>query len=107
MKEETIVAVIKNVGEECKVVTIANELKSFQDVVKGYIEVYPLREDILIICNEEGRLQNLELNFPVHCKNGYTEYIVGNVVFVSNDGVEFGSLNEEQISFIKKEIKLL
>lgn len=102
MKEETIVAVIKNVGEKGKITSINNDLKSFQDIVKGYIEVYPLRDDILIVCNEEGKLQNLDLNFSIPCRNGYTEHIVGNVVIVSNEGEDFGSLNEEQISFLKK-----
>ena len=102
MKEETIVVVIKNVGEKGKITSINNDLKSFQDIVKGYIEVYPLRDDILIICNEEGKLQNLELNFSIPCRNNYVEHIVGNVVVVSNQGEEFGSLNDEQISFLKK-----
>ena len=102
MKEETIVAVVKNVGEKGKVASIKNDLKSFQDIVKGYIEVYPLRDDILIICNEEGKLQNLDLNFSIPCRNNYVEHIVGNVVIVSNEGEDFGSLNEEQISFLKE-----
>ena len=101
MKEETIVAVVKNVGEEGKITGIKNDLESFQDIVEGYIEVYPLRDDILIICNEEGKLQNLELNLSIHCRNNYVEHIVGNVVVVSNQGEDFGSLNEEQISFLK------
>lgn len=101
MREEKIVAVIKRVGKEGEIVTVNNELEDFQEIVKGYMEIYPLRNDILIICNEEGKLMNLPVNFGIPCRDNYTEYMVGDVVIVSNNGDEFGSLNEEQISFLK------
>ena len=38
---------------------IDNTLESMQALVGGYIEVYPLTGEIVIVCNEEGKLLGL------------------------------------------------
>lgn len=101
MKEEKIVSVVKKVGEKGKVTTLKNELKSFQNIVGGYIEVYPFTKDILLICNEEGKIHGLEHNFAITFSNGHIEHIVGDIVFVSDQGEDFGSLDDKQISFLR------
>ena len=38
-------------------------LKPLQEIVGGYIEaVYPFDDPVAIICNEEGKLNSLEMN---------------------------------------------
>lgn len=77
-------------------------LKHLQEAVGGYIEVvYPFKEPVGIICNEEGKLDGLPLNRALHDpKTGeITDIIAGNmfVVGLTDDG--FCSLTPEQ--FIK------
>ncbi len=63
--------------------------------VGGYIEPIRLAEDLLLYCNEEGKMYNLPYNEvatalvkSMYESNGYTwgDYLVGNVVFVGDDG---------------------
>ena len=42
---------------------IDSDLKSMQAVVDGYIQaIYPFEDPVAIICNEEGKLRNMEGN---------------------------------------------
>lgn len=100
-KASKIKVVVKNVNENGKVVEVDNELQTFQNIVNGYIETYPLNDEILIICNEEGKLMELETNFAIQVSDDYVEHIVGNVVFVSVEGSEFAGLSDESISFLE------
>lgn len=107
-KEERITVVFKEAGKRGEIKTIENELETLQKMVGGYIEAvpFPAGNDILLICNEEGKLMKLKPNFTVAYNlkgKEVCDYIVGDVLFVSVDGEEFGSLTEEQIECLKKE----
>ena len=53
---------VKEVGEE---------LEDLQHEVGGYIEaVYPFEDEIAIVCNEEGKLNGLELNRALRGDDG-------------------------------------
>ena len=83
-----------------KVKEIKGELHEMQEIVGGYIECVRFGiKNILIVCNEEGKLQNLKPNFMF---NG--DVIVGDVFFCSDGEEEFESLSEEQIEFVMNAI---
>lgn len=45
---------------------IEDGLKSMQEIVGGYIEAYyPFRDPVVLICNEEGKLNGLPYNRTV------------------------------------------
>ena len=89
-------AIIKEVGKAPYIKDIDNTLEIFKKLVGGYIEVVRMDEDILIICNEEGKLQGLPPNFTIG-----RDFIAGTAVFVSFDGKEdFTSLTDFQIDYI-------
>ena len=89
--------IIKEVGNAPQVKEIENKLDVFQGIVGGYIEVVRVGADILLICNEEGKLQGLPPNFGVG-----RDVIVGTAIFVAFDGSEdFAGLSDEQIERIK------
>lgn len=92
-----ISVVVKRVGEKAKQVKILNDLRIIQNIVDGFIETVYMGNGIYLVCNEEGKLEELEPNFALG-----NDIIVGNVVFVGSDGEEFTSLNENQISILKK-----
>lgn len=55
---EKIKVIVKRPDEGIGHVTyISNNLKNLQNTVGGYIQVVPLAEDVLMICNEEGTNQ--------------------------------------------------
>ena len=66
---------------------IANKLESLQKIVGGYIETVTLDKDMVIICNEEGRLNGLQRN----CKVCGIEF-VGPIIFAGVTGEEFASV---------------
>jgi uncharacterized protein (DUF736 family) len=88
--------IIKNVGQQPEVAEIENDLDEMQDIVGGYIETINLGEDIVLVCNEEGKLDNLPFNFPLQ-----GDFIVGNAFFTkANDEGDFVDLNKKDIELI-------
>jgi len=69
---------------------ISNNLKNLQTFVGGYIEVVPVTRNIVMICNEEGKLQGLDPNFRY-----LTDMIVGPVIFCGVKGEEFADMPVE------------
>lgn len=89
-------AIIKEVGQSPKVEDIKNDLQTLQELVGGYIECVMLGQGIVLVVNEEGKLDGLPVNFPLG-----NDVIVGTTVFVADnfDG-EFTDLSEEQIEMV-------
>lgn len=83
--KDIIKCLVKNPGEQLKIGCIPNTLSEFQKAVGGYIEAVPIRPDLIMIINEEGKLRNLPHNFNLF---GYDE-IVGTALFVGAKGEEF------------------
>lgn len=76
-------------------VTIKNELKALQEAVGGYIETLTLAEGVVLICNEEGKLLNMEPNTHFYTING--EFLL-----VGENGDEFGDLTEKQMEQLEE-----
>lgn len=78
---------------------INNDLEGIQGEVEGLFECIYLDEDCTLVCNEEGKLNGMELNRRVG-----NDIIAGPFFIVgdSNDG-EFISLTDEQVEQYKKE----
>lgn len=88
--------IVKAVNEMPKVEEVENKLEVFQKIVGGHIEVVRMEENILLICNEEGKINGLPPNFSM----GY-DVIVGTAVFVAFDGKEdFTGLSDTQMLLI-------
>lgn len=66
---------------------VSDSLENLQKIVGGYIECVYLREDLVIICNEEGKLLGLEPNMRFGI-----DYLVGTIIVVGNDGDSFGDI---------------
>lgn len=100
-----IVAVVKEPGGAAKIKTIDNTLKSFQEIVGGYIECIPFPgiEELDIFLNEEGKLIGLNPNIYLR---EYKDIIVGTFFVVGNDGEgDAISLTEEQIEKVREYIE--
>lgn len=77
------------------------QLEWLQSICDGYIETLPflaLEQRLLLICNEEGKIREMEENFFY---NG--DVIVGPVVVVSfNSDGEMLPLTRDQINYVKE-----
>lgn len=83
MKDE-IKIYVKEPGEPAVLRTVPNTLEALQKLVGGYIEDVTVATDLVVICNDGGRL----LGMPYNCKFcGYS--FVGTVLFVGVDGEDF------------------
>ena len=71
---------------------IENTLKAEQEAVGGYIEVLPLDNEKLLICNEEGKLNGMQGNRRIG-----NDVIAGPFFIVGEDGDEFRSLTDEEV----------
>lgn len=87
--------VVKKVGQKPEIKEIKNELHVLQEIVGGYIECFPIIDNVLCVCDEEGKLKNYQPNFFF---NG--DIIVGDVFFVAEDEEDFESLNDDQIKML-------
>lgn len=91
-KEIKVVVIDKNLKNFREVMTIRNDLKVLQDIVGGWIEVYPAASDLLVICNEEGRLNNMPYTATIA-----GEQFFGPLILCGQDGDEFASIPEKYI----------
>lgn len=82
---------------------IEDTLEAEQALVGGLIEVaYPPshKDNTMIVCNEEGKLDNLDINRCLYAADGYPYDVVFGTFFVVTDDGEggFASLTEEQLT---------
>ena len=98
MKENQILVVIKEPGKEPRVEPLFdNTLDAFKEAVGGWIECVTIADDLVIICNEEGKLRGLPFNVEVlGC------LLVGTIVVAGVKGDEFASLKSRHVPFVMR-----
>lgn len=85
-------------GKTARVIEIKDGLKGMQEFVGGgFIEaIYPYDDPVAIVCNEEGKLNHMELNRALYTEDGEMFDIVAGPMFVCGLGEEdFASLQGE------------
>lgn len=85
-------------GKAAQVIEIKDGLKGMQEFVGGgFIEaIYPYNDPVAIVCNEEGKLNHMELNRALYTEDGEMFDIVAGPMFVCGLGEEdFASLQGE------------
>jgi len=106
MKKEPVIKVLKVEPDKApKLIEMPNELETMQEIVGGYIQVFPLADDVAIVCNEEGKMNGMELNRPIYYDGKIVEIIAG-TFFIAGDDLsigEFVSLTDEQIEQYTKQ----
>lgn len=99
MKEKQIMVMLKRPGCEPELEPLfENTLEAFQAAVGGYIETCTLTEDLVIICNEEGKLyDSLPYNVTI-CGEDF----VGTILAVGVKGDEFASIPARHIPLVRR-----
>ena len=86
----------KEPGKFPEVVDIQNTLEALQEAVGGYIEVFPVATDLVILCDEEGRIDGK----PFNCNLCGTDFC-GTILFVGVDGPEFTDIDPHVAELFK------
>ncbi len=85
---------------------ISGTLESFQDIVKGNIEV--TTDDrlpgMLLVVNDEGKINEMRFCRKIFT-NSYPDYIFGTFFVVGNGKDDFVSLTDEQVQQVKTRFK--
>ena len=89
-----IKVVYKEPGKSAEVRTIENDLHVLQELVGGWIQMVNIQSDVALICNEEGKLLDLQPNVYVH---GIGDVVVGPIVFAGVDGEDLTDLPEYEL----------
>lgn len=105
--KETMAVVVIEPKKPARKEIIENSLEAMQKVVGGYIEVIPaewmvggnllLNRNLLLVLNEEGKLEGLEPNFPT--KDGW-DYIFGTVFVCKKQEDEMVGLSDEEVNLV-------
>ena len=84
---EKIFVLTKRPGCAPRHVWVSNSLEALQKAVGGYIETVTIAEDLVILCDEEGRLKDK----PYNCTICGVDF-VGDIVMAGVAGEEFADL---------------
>lgn len=96
--DEKIRVLVVEPMKEPKVEYIENTLDDMQRVVGGLIEEIDLNDNTVLVCNEEGKLMNLQANRRVG-----RDVIAGTFFIAGDDGSEdLVSLTDEQVNEYKE-----
>lgn len=98
-----------------QVIEIENELEPMQEFVGGYIEildrVYIGGKRFVLVCNEEGKLNDLPLGRVLFDDDGnlvdiiYGNFFITKHVFNRDYEAEFGSLDAEETEIVLKKFE--
>lgn len=98
LPEENIRVLVVEPGKDPEVRVIENSLEAIQQIVQGCIECVTLHdkagEDLDLICNEEGKIRNLQMNAIIP---EIGDMIFGTFLIAGTNRDEFASLTDEQI----------
>lgn len=90
-----IKVIIKRPGEKPYTTWISDRLENLQKTVEGYIETVTVLTDLVIICNEEGRIRNL----PYNCTILGADFF-GTILLAGINGEEFGNVPDGAWKFL-------
>ena len=91
----------KEVGKRPKPMEIEDTLEAKQKLVGGLIGVVPYIDNMLLICNEEGKILNMPANLVFD-----NDYISGNCFVVGDDfeNEGFKSLTVDELRTARKDL---
>ena len=99
--EKTIEVLLIKPLKAPKVIEITPELKDMQQLVGGDIEEYaPFDDEVVIICNDEGKLNGLPLNRAVYDEKGEMLDIIAGDFFLT-----YAPLTSESFESLPEKLK--
>lgn len=98
MKDDKIRVINLPPGKTAEIIEVENSLEKLQELVGGFIEVKPLEDDVVIVCNKDGKLNGLPMNRTIRGRNGEVSDIICGSFFICYappESEEFLSMPED------------
>ena len=97
MSKDKIRVIMLRPGKRATVEVIDASLSGMQEIVGGYIQaVYPFDDPVAIVCNEEGKLDGLEMNRALRDEDGdIYDVLCGTAFLCGLTADNFGDMPEE------------
>lgn len=76
---------------------VEDKLEEYQKLVEGHLESVHITQNIVMICNDEGKIKKLDPNIIWG-----SDVIVGNIFVVGAQDDDFRSLTENEIKVVKE-----
>ena len=97
-----MVVLIKRPGSSAEVIKIDNKLATLQKLVEGPIEcVYPFKNALGLIVNEEGKIQGKEPNFALVMNGEIYDFVAGTALIVGLTVDDFTDIPQDLIDDIQ------
>lgn len=99
--EKTIQIVKVKPMDNARIAEIDHTLEAMQELVGGYIEAIPIDDEVVIVCNEEGKLHGLQPNRGLYYDGELADILFGTFFICAAplDKGEFASLTDEQAEY--------
>lgn len=109
MSDEKRKVLLVKPGEYARATEIGSDLESMQAAVGGWIEEYmPFEDDVALVCNEEGKMNGLDLNRAIYSEDGQMMDIIAGDFFVCYAPIEsesFQSLPDNLMDKYEKKFR--
>ena len=106
MKDNKIRIVICMRGMPATLGEVENDLEAMQALVGGYIEVMPLSGGVVLVCNEEGKIDGSKPNRELKMADGtLLDTIRGTFFLCRTEGEEFAGLGHEEAVALAKRFR--
>lgn len=102
LENRKIKVIYKQVNKKPELIEIEDTLEAKQKLVGGLIEIVEYAKDLLLICNEEGKIYGLRPNLSFE-----HDYIVGDCFIIGDDfeNEGFKSVQDNQIEKIMNDLE--
>jgi len=85
--------------------SIDGELATLQALVGGWIEALAMPDGLTLVCNEEGRLQDLQPHHAVLLASGVPQVIVGDFFVCRTTGSNFAGLRPGDLVLLDQYVR--
>lgn len=90
--------VLKITAGKAEPIEMKHTLGAMQDLVGGSIEVvYPFDDEVALVCNEEGKIDNLPVSIALATEEGVYDAIAGTCFLCGLGEEDFIGLSEDLI----------
>lgn len=104
MYRPKIVVLVKEPFKEPEVRTIHNDGDEIRKILGGYIEPVTVKKGVLILCDEEGKVEGKQHNFFVRVGNEIVDEIVGTAIICGEDEEDFAGIPADRCMDIYDEL---
>lgn len=87
-------ALLVKCNEKPRKINIENNLEKLHELVGGYIECISIDKNVMLVCNDEGKVMDLPMNRYLVIDDELWDIIHGDFFLVGVNGEDFDDLDD-------------